>query len=643
MERKSRQVLEKKGFAAAAVGRAMASTRPSDDDARQSFNEQKRRRTAAAHDWLVAHADLWELPKEMMEEVKAERLKKRGGGDGGGGGGGGGGDGGGEGAATGGGGGGGDASAAADEEEEGPELSARAQKLIGKGLLPIAERHVIRPGDAEKKEKSGGGSGGGSAAVAAAAAAVGSGSHGAAGTGAQDRERTGKSLRMQRLEKAERLAFDLCPHLSAGRECPHGDECRRMHDVEGYMRAKPDDIPGPCPFTSSFTTDTDSHGGGGGDGNTTSPCCPYGMRCRFLGAHDKAGGGKEEEKKKDKKNKRSSSKTILKPTPANPTDPVAVAHPEVWTRGEVTGGGAAPTGGGGGGGGGSAETNVFTDALQRMLAKNDYPMARSDTLLRRMNVPVKCLSYAQVDSQKSKRRLQQQYYESDNGAAQTPPSVAAVVATRTPVPRANANGILGSREPGGREPRNGPAPLDLRGQLYVAPLTTVGNLPFRRVCVALGADVTISEMAMASNLLKGDRKEWALLRRHKSERCFGVQVCGGWPDLMSRCGELLDNEVDCRFVDINMGCPSDGVCAKGAGSTLLRDETGLARMQNVVRAMSGTMKRTPLTIKVRMGYDDDPAKYVAHEVLPLAKGWGAAAATLHGRTRQQRYSRLADW
>ena len=55
------------------------------------------------------------------------------------------------------------------------------------------------------------------------------------------------------------------------------------------------------------------------------------------------------------------------------------------------------------------------------------------------------------------------------------------------------------------------------------------------------------------------------------------------------------------------------------------------------------MRSTPLTIKIRMGYEDDPARYVAHEVLAKARGWGAAAATLHGRTRQQRYSRDADW
>jgi tRNA-dihydrouridine synthase 3 len=168
-------------------------------------------------------------------------------------------------------------------------------------------------------------------------------------------------------------------------------------------------------------------------------------------------------------------------------------------------------------------------------------------------------------------------------------------------------------------------------------------MPFRRACVRAGADVTVSEMAMAANLLKGDRREWALVRRHASEACFGVQVCGGYPDLMARCGELLDETTSCDFVDINMGCPIDGVCAKGAGASLFKDEEGLRRCERTVRCASAAMRSTPLTIKIRMGYEDDPARYVAHEVLAKARGWGAAAATLHGRTRQQRYSRDADW
>ena len=85
------------------------------------------------------------------------------------------------------------------------------------------------------------------------------------------------------------------------------------------------------------------------------------------------------------------------------------------------------------------------------------------------------------------------------------------------------------------------------------------------------------------------------------------------------------------------------MCAKGAGSSLLRDAEGLERMATTVRAASRSMRRTPLTIKIRMGYEDDPASWVAHDVVSKAKGWGAAAVTLHGRTRQQRYSRRADW
>jgi len=252
------------------------------------------------------------------------------------------------------------------------------------------------------------------------------------------------------------------------------------------------------------------------------------------------------------------------------------------------------------------EENVLGDAMQKRLSRNAYAFTKSDAALKAEGIEVKCLSFAQKNR-----------FDRDGGR----------------------DGYLGAGEPGRVNDRERQGRLDFKKKLYVAPLTTVGNLPFRRVCVDLGADITVSEMAMASNLLKGDRKEWALLRRHPSEKIFGVQVCGGFPDLMSRCAELLDNEVRCDFIDVNMGCPIDGVCAKGAGSSLMRDTD---RLKNVVRSMTA-VSSTPVTIKLRMGYFDDPTKYVAHEIIPKATKWGVYAATLHGRTREQRYSRLADW
>lgn len=176
-------------------------------------------------------------------------------------------------------------------------------------------------------------------------------------------------------------------------------------------------------------------------------------------------------------------------------------------------------------------------------------------------------------------------------------------------------------------------PFDFRGKLYLAPLTTVGNLPFRRVCKGLGADVTVCEMAMATNLLQGQNSEWALLRRHPSEDMFGVQVCGGYPDALGRCAELLEEVgVQASFVDVNMGCPIDLVCNKGAGSALLQRP---GRMEQIARAMSPILS-VPLTLKTRMGFNDN--EFVTHTIAPRMRAWGVTALTVHGRTRAQRYT-----
>ena len=179
--------------------------------------------------------------------------------------------------------------------------------------------------------------------------------------------------------------------------------------------------------------------------------------------------------------------------------------------------------------------------------------------------------------------------------------------------------------------------LDWSGKTYLAPLTPVGNLPFRRVCKDLGVDITCGEMALGLQLLQGHGAEWALTKKHESEDFFGVQVCGCSPPQMARVAQLMEEKVDCDFVDINMGCPIDLIYQKGMGSGLMARKRPL---ENIVRTMS-TILSKPLTIKMRNGIYTD--KRIAHEVFPLVEKWGVSAITLHGRSREQRYTKLADW
>uniref|UniRef100_A0A4W6CDY9 tRNA-dihydrouridine(47) synthase [NAD(P)(+)] n=1 Tax=Lates calcarifer TaxID=8187 RepID=A0A4W6CDY9_LATCA len=179
--------------------------------------------------------------------------------------------------------------------------------------------------------------------------------------------------------------------------------------------------------------------------------------------------------------------------------------------------------------------------------------------------------------------------------------------------------------------------VDFRDKLYLAPLTTCGNLPFRRVCKRFGADITCGEMAMCTNLLQGQQSEWALLKRHESEDLFGVQVEGCFPDTMTRCAELINNNTDVDFVDINSGCPIDLVYKKGGGCGLM---TRTRKFEQIVKGMNYVLD-VPLTVKIRTGVQEK--SNIAHKLIPEMKNWGVSMITLHGRSREQRYTKLADW
>ena len=154
---------------------------------------------------------------------------------------------------------------------------------------------------------------------------------------------------------------------------------------------------------------------------------------------------------------------------------------------------------------GSEEFNTMEDRLQKELRESTYRLPRSTKYLEKARCDLLCVS-------KTKKR-----------------KIAAMN-------REKRNDDANENENEEKTEKNA---INFNKKLILAPLTTVGHAPFRRLCVKFGADVTISEMAMASNLLAGDRREWALLRRHACESSktnkFGVQICGGYPDLIGRC------------------------------------------------------------------------------------------------------------
>jgi tRNA-dihydrouridine synthase 3 len=174
------------------------------------------------------------------------------------------------------------------------------------------------------------------------------------------------------------------------------------------------------------------------------------------------------------------------------------------------------------------------------------------------------------------------------------------------------------------------------GALVMAPMTKGSNLPYRRLCIELGARVLISEMAVARRLKQRRGSEFALLRKIPGEPCFGVQLAGNKPEEMAWAAALAESR-GADFVDVNLGCPIDHFTRMGLGAALGRQPNKIRR---IVEAMKAAIK-VPVTVKVRLGWKAEQLNYL--DQVRAAVDGGADGVFVHGRTREARYRLAADW
>ena len=179
-------------------------------------------------------------------------------------------------------------------------------------------------------------------------------------------------------------------------------------------------------------------------------------------------------------------------------------------------------------------------------------------------------------------------------------------------------------------------PLTVDHPFLLAPMAGITNSPFRRLMREYQSSVVISELVSANGIEYASARTLELLDFVEAERPVGLQIFGeDVENLVKACQVVEKRGAD--FVDLNLGCPVPKVVKKGAGSAMCRNPPELGK---ILTAMVKSVK-IPVTIKIRTGWDANLKN--ANEVVKVASDAGVAWVAIHGRTRAQGYSGLADW
>lgn len=178
--------------------------------------------------------------------------------------------------------------------------------------------------------------------------------------------------------------------------------------------------------------------------------------------------------------------------------------------------------------------------------------------------------------------------------------------------------------------------VTLKNQVILAPMAGVTDLPFRYLCTQQGAGLLGMEMISAKAIYYRNKNTESLLEIHPEEGPTALQLFGSDPKIMAEMAKQIEDR-PFSILDINMGCPVPKVVNNGEGSALMKDPLLAGKIiESIVRAI-----QKPVTIKIRKGFDRGSCN--APELAKIAQESGAAAVTVHGRTREEYYSGQADW
>ena len=173
--------------------------------------------------------------------------------------------------------------------------------------------------------------------------------------------------------------------------------------------------------------------------------------------------------------------------------------------------------------------------------------------------------------------------------------------------------------------------VEINGYAALAPMAGVADRAFRELCIEYGASYVITEMVSSKGLTMHDRKSDSLMLLGETEKPAAVQIFGCEPEIMAQAAKKAE-ATGCCAIDINMGCPAPKIAGNGGGSALMKDPELAARITEAcVKAVS-----LPVTVKIRSGWDENCINAV--EMSKLLENAGAAAITVHGRTRKQMYA-----